>query len=171
MSLIDDKKLAAKLKREKQGPSELDVANQCDAMAVTMGWLIERYDQRRASGIHKGLPDRRYTKLAKAARVWVDHKAPGEKMSAEQADWMFAELVANGHAAPIDSMESFVALLRMYDGSSTGAAAGHRAGAPAGRVRGDERPRLPRRRRAKEPRIGRVRGPDLAGPRARRRHR
>ena len=118
--LLDDKKFAAKLKREKRGASELDVANQCDAMAVTMGWHVERYDQRRASGIHKGLPDRRYTKDTIRCRVWIDHKAPAEKMSREQARWMEVELQSGGHAAPIDSVESLVALLRIFNGSSTG---------------------------------------------------
>ena len=33
---------------------------------------------------------------------------------------MEVELQSGGHAAPIDSVESFVALLRIFDGSSIG---------------------------------------------------
>jgi hypothetical protein len=93
--------------------SEDDVGDAVDELADLMGFRVERYEQRRASMICEGLPDRRYVHRAKALVVWVELKKPGGKLTAEQRDWLLDELNAGGLATVIDDVAQFAHLCRM----------------------------------------------------------
>ena len=84
--------------------TESDVANACDTMAVALGWTVERYEQRRASRICEGLPDRRYVHRGRGLRVWVELKKPGGKLTLDQHRWLIAEQQCNAHAICADSV-------------------------------------------------------------------
>lgn len=85
---------------------EKEVAAQCDRLAVDLGYTVERYEQRRASKICEGLPDRRYHKRigGNGYRIWVELKAPGGKMTEDQCAWLEAENDAMGMATVIDDV-------------------------------------------------------------------
>lgn len=83
--------------------TEADIAAACDSLADQLGWSVERYEQRRASRICQGLPDRRYVQRARGHRVWVELKAPAGKLTAAQHGWLSAELAAGGLAVAVDS--------------------------------------------------------------------
>ncbi len=89
--------------------TEADVARECDALAIACGWRVERYEQRRASRITRGLPDRRYVKPGLV--LWIELKAPKGKLTAEQHGWLLAELAAGGLATVVDGSEPFRRLL------------------------------------------------------------
>jgi hypothetical protein len=93
-------------------PTETVVAAQVDELAEAMGWEVQRYEQRRASMIHEGLPDRRYVHRAKGLRVWVELKRPGGKLTTEQHRWLLDELEAGALATVIEDVEQFAALCR-----------------------------------------------------------
>lgn len=82
--------------------TESDIAAACDALAVALGYSPEKYEQRRASRIHEGLPDRRYVHR-RGARVWVELKAPTGKLTAAQHAWLRGEWAVGSHAACVDS--------------------------------------------------------------------
>jgi hypothetical protein len=83
--------------------TEADIAHDCDRLAAALGWRVERYEQRRATRIHEGLPDRRYV-AGNGFRVWVELKRPGGKLTAAQHAWVLAELDAGGLAMAVDNV-------------------------------------------------------------------
>ncbi len=85
--------------------TEADVAKQCDELAEVCGWTVERYEQRRASRICAGLPDRRYVHAARRFRVWVELKAPKGKLTRDQRIWLLSELDAGGVATVVDDVK------------------------------------------------------------------
>lgn len=82
--------------------TEAEVARACDDLARTLGLEVERYEQRRASRITEGLPDRRYHNGPGGFRVWVELKSPTGKLSLAQHTWLIAEQAAGGFALAID---------------------------------------------------------------------
>jgi len=99
--------------------SEGDVARACDKLAEDLSWTVERYEQRRRTKITEGLPDRRYVQRARALRIWVELKAPGEKLSMEQHAWLLSELVAGALATVIDDDAQLQALFRILGRSGS----------------------------------------------------
>lgn len=93
------------------GITESVVARRCDQLAEAMGWVVERYEQTRATRIKEGLPDRRYVKKGVSA-VWVELKKPKGKMSESQYHWLLDELSGGGLAVVIDDHETLVSILR-----------------------------------------------------------
>lgn len=98
--------------RASTGTTEADVAADCDTLAAALGWQVERYEQGRASRIKQGIPDRRYVHR-RGLRVWVELKAPGGKMTADQHAWLKAELDAGGMAIAVDSVHVLRHLLTL----------------------------------------------------------
>ena len=150
-------------------PTETVVAAQVDELAEAMGWEVQRYEQRRASMIHEGLPDRRYVHRAKGLRVWVELKRPGGKLTTAQHAWLTAELEAGALATVIEDVAQFAALAKTLGrGASTMHAAaldlcrgwvglcwirGPREGSAPARARGARGARGPNPRRVR-PRYG-----------------
>jgi hypothetical protein len=99
------------------GLSEADIGRQCDAAAMACGWQVESYEQPRATLIHAGLPDRRYVKAG--ARVWVELKRPGGKLTHAQHRWLLSELDAGGLATTVENAEQLVALLQLLARNSS----------------------------------------------------
>ena len=93
-----------------QPTTEEEVAAECDDCAVRQSWVIERYEQRRATKIAKGLPDRRYHHLPSGFRVWAEIKRPGGQLTEEQHTWILAELAAGGLALPVEDVSILRAL-------------------------------------------------------------
>jgi hypothetical protein len=98
---------------------EGQVGQQCDRIATLMGWEVERYEQRRASRIHEGLPDRRYVHRAKGLTLWVELKGMerSSKLSVGQHQWLADELNAGQLATCIDSPPAFQRLLNGMTGT------------------------------------------------------
>jgi hypothetical protein len=94
-------------------PTESVIGAQVDELAHVMGWDVERYEQRRATMITEGLPDRRYVHRGKAARLWVELKRPGGKLTEHQHAWLLAELDAGALATVIDDVQQFAHLARL----------------------------------------------------------
>lgn len=90
--------------------TETDVARLCDELAATLGYRVERYEQRRASRICEGLPDRRYVRGNR--RVWVELKRPGGKLTEAQHHWLVSELAAGGVATVIDDVPQLATVFR-----------------------------------------------------------
>jgi hypothetical protein len=107
--------------------TETAVAAQVDELAHAMGWDVERYEQRRATMIAEGLPDRRYVHRHKQARVWVELKRPGGKLTHHQYAWLLAELNAGALATVIDDVQQWAHVARLLSrgGSSLMHAAAH----------------------------------------------
>lgn len=93
--------------------TEADVARECDALAEALGWTVERYEQRRATRICEGLPDRRYVHVGRRLRVWVELKRPRGKLTAAQHAWLLAEWHAGGLATCCDTVDTFRAILSL----------------------------------------------------------
>lgn len=93
--------------------TETEVATACDALARALGWDVERLEQRRATRIHEGLPDRRYVQRARGHRVWVELKAPKGQLTRDQHRFLTAELATNAHATVIDDPEQLRRLLTL----------------------------------------------------------
>lgn len=93
--------------------TEEEVAKACDALALTMGWRVERYEQRRRSNITLGLPDRRYVG-ANGFRVWVELKRPGGKLTAEQHTWLTDEQQAGALALPVDDVAQLARVFQLW---------------------------------------------------------
>jgi hypothetical protein len=87
---------------------EAEVGRQCDALAETLGWTVERYEQGRATRITEGLPDRRYVRAGQ--RVWVELKAPLGRLTTHQYGWLLSELDAGGLATVIHSQDELAYL-------------------------------------------------------------
>jgi hypothetical protein len=80
--------------------TENDVALASDRLAGQLGWIVEKLEQRRASKIVRGIPDRRYHR--RGQRIWVELKKPGGKLTADQHAWLLSELDAGAMATVID---------------------------------------------------------------------
>ncbi len=96
--------------------AEKDVLGQCDRLMAQTGHIVESYEQRRASNICLGLPDRRYVRpIADGVcfRLWVEGKRPGGKLTREQHAWLVRENESGGHATVIDSVDVLVRLLAL----------------------------------------------------------
>jgi hypothetical protein len=91
--------------------TESVVAARCDDLAAQMGWVVERYEQTRATRIKEGLPDRRYVKKGVAC-VWVELKKPGGKMTENQYHWLLDELSGGGLATVIDDPVTLASVLK-----------------------------------------------------------
>lgn len=105
--------------------TEAQVASACDGLAEAMGWTVERYEQRRASRICEGLPDRRYVHRGRSLRVWVELKAPGGKMTLAQHVWLIAEIDTGAHAICVDSVHVLEHLFRLLSRDAGRGAALH----------------------------------------------
>jgi len=95
------------------GLTEKAVAGLCDDFARQAGWTVDRFEQRRASRICLGLPDRRYSG-PRGWRVWVELKKPGGKLTPEQYAWMVAEIEAGALALPVDDVAVLVTVHRKW---------------------------------------------------------
>ena len=93
--------------------TEEDVAKACDELALKMGWRVERYEQRRATRIHEGLPDRRYVG-ANGFRVWVELKRPGGKLTKDQHTWLTDEQQAGALALPVDDVAQLARVFQLW---------------------------------------------------------
>lgn len=71
-------------------------AAQCDELAVRMGYTVIKLEQRKASKIHIGTPDRRY--VGRAA-VFFEMKFGRDKLSREQHRFLRNELDAGALAS------------------------------------------------------------------------
>lgn len=107
------------MRRTLARPTETAVAAQVDALALALGWEVERYEQRRATMIAEGLPDRRYVHRGKQLRVWVELKRPGGKLTTGQYAWLSAELDAGALATVIEDVEQFAALCKILGRGAT----------------------------------------------------
>ncbi|WP_291165293.1 hypothetical protein [Gemmatimonas sp. UBA7669] len=96
-----------------QPRSEAEVAFACDDFMARAGWIVERYEQRRASHITEGLPDRRYVHMARGFRVWVELKKPGGQMTRQQHAWLGVELMAGALALPVDDVAQLLHLVNL----------------------------------------------------------
>lgn len=76
-------------------PSKSEAAV-CDQLAKTLGYKVIRLEQRRASKIHIGTPDRRF--IGKRA-VFFEYKFGRDRLSAEQYTFLKAELDAGALAS------------------------------------------------------------------------
>lgn len=83
----------------------------CDSFAEKTGWKVQRYEQRRATKICKGLPDRRYV-IKGLARVWVELKAPRGRITEDQYAFVCDELATGGLAVCIDDVQVFAKLMQ-----------------------------------------------------------
>jgi len=101
--------------------SEADVGRACDSLMDQMGYLVERYEQRRASKICAGLPDRRYIRPT-LERVWVELKAPGGKLTYSQYRWLLSELISGGMATVINNAEQLAHLASLMNADERHAA-------------------------------------------------
>jgi hypothetical protein len=93
---------------------ERDVLAQSDRLMEQTGWIVERYEQSRASRICEGLPDRRYVLTQSpgvCVRLWVEGKKPGGKLTRAQHAWLVRENEAGGLATVIDSVDVLARLL------------------------------------------------------------
>lgn len=93
--------------------TETEVSQLCDSLAAQLGWTVERYEQRRATRITEGLPDRRYVHRARGLRIWVELKAPDGKLTAAQHQWLVAEQQAGALALVVDSVHVLRHLLSL----------------------------------------------------------
>lgn len=100
--------------------TENDVAKQCDDLAEAAGYHVERYEQRRASRITRGLPDRRYVHRTRLLRIWVELKAPGAKLSEAQHRWLVDENHCDGLAVVIDDRSQLLKLFNALTGPRVG---------------------------------------------------
>lgn len=69
---------------------ESDVEKACDRHAEAYGYRVVRLSQRRRSGVHPGLPDRRYQ--GKRGAFFFEVKAADGKLSREQFAFLLAEI-------------------------------------------------------------------------------
>jgi hypothetical protein len=99
--------------------TESAVATQLDQLAAQLGWVVERYEQRRATMITEGLPDRRYVHRGRGLRVWVEVKRPGGKLTIAQHRWLLDELEAGALATVIEDVHQWAALLRLLQRGSS----------------------------------------------------
>jgi hypothetical protein len=90
--------------------TEAEVGVYCDDLATKLGWRVERYEQRRATHIQEGLPDRRYKRPG--CRLWVELKKPGGQMTEDQYLWLATEVAAGGFATVIDDVLQLAPLLQ-----------------------------------------------------------
>jgi hypothetical protein len=90
---------------------EDEVGHLCDELAESLGWTPERYEQRRATRIQEGLPDRRYVRAGQ--RVWVELKRPGGKLTVDQYRWLTSELAAGGLATVIEDAHQLARLFQL----------------------------------------------------------
>lgn len=91
--------------------TEDDVGKLCDDFAIKTGWTVQRLEQRRASRIAEGLPDRRYV-IKGLARVWVELKAPNGRLTQDQYQFICDELATGGLAVCIDDVQVFAKLMQ-----------------------------------------------------------
>jgi hypothetical protein len=91
--------------------TEKHVGLMCDSVATQMGWVVERYEQSRASHITEGLPDRRYVHRTLRCRVWVELKAPDGKLTEAQHQWLVTELLNDGAATVVASPDGLAIVL------------------------------------------------------------
>lgn len=104
---------------ESPRPTETVVTAQLDELAHALGYTVERYEQRRATMITEGLPDRRYVHRGKQLRVWVEAKRPGGKLTHAQHAWLLAEIDAGALATVIDDVHQFFHLARLLSRGSS----------------------------------------------------
>jgi hypothetical protein len=90
--------------------TEAEVGALCDSLATKTGWVVERYEQRRASKICAGIADRRYVKRGIGA-IWIELKAPDGKLTEAQYEWCVAELHSGGLATVVDDVQTLAPLL------------------------------------------------------------
>lgn len=93
--------------------TEKDVGQQCDELAESLGWLVERYEQPRATMVAGGLPDRRYVHRGRRLRLWVELKKPGGKLTSSQYLWLLAEWHTGAHATVCDTLGSLGVILSL----------------------------------------------------------
>jgi hypothetical protein len=101
-------------------PDEKAVGVACDKYARAAGFTVESYEQRRPSGIFKGIPDRRYSHAARGLRIWIELKAPGGQMTEEQHRWLLIELKAGAYAAVVDDVAQLQHLFKLMTGPRVG---------------------------------------------------
>jgi hypothetical protein len=99
--------------------TESAVAAQVDELATKLGWEVERYEQRRATRITEGLPDRRYVHRGRGLRVWVELKKPGGKLTTAQYRWLLDELESGALATVIEDVEQWASLCRTLQRGSS----------------------------------------------------
>ena len=104
-------KVVSKIGPRKLKVTEKMIGQACDHLAATLGWAVDRYEQGRATRIAEGLPDRRYWHLPRRARVWVELKRPGGKLTEAQHQWILSELEAGGLATVIEDAQQLSKLL------------------------------------------------------------
>ena len=68
-------------------PLEREEARWADRAAEMMGYEVKRLEQRRASKIAEGLPDRIYGHRGRGVLVWAELKSETGKPSAKQKDF------------------------------------------------------------------------------------
>lgn len=100
--------------------TEKDVAKLCDELAEKNGWHVQRCEQRRATKIHRGLPDRRYVHRTKLLRIWCELKAPGAKLTEDQHRWLIDELHCDSLAVVVDDVQQLVKLFNILNGPRIG---------------------------------------------------
>jgi hypothetical protein len=91
--------------------SEKAVGQQCDDLATRLGWTVDRLEQRRATTIVRGLPDRRYHRPGQ--RIWIELKKPGGRLTADQHAWLLSELDAGALATVIDDVHQLARLFHL----------------------------------------------------------
>jgi hypothetical protein len=91
--------------------TEAEVGHLCDELGEELGWEVQRYEQRRATRIQEGLPDRRYVRGGQ--RVWVELKRPGGKLTTDQYVWLMSELDAGGMATCIEDVHQLARLFEL----------------------------------------------------------
>lgn len=95
---------------------ESEVEQQCDRLAVRVGYTVIRLSQRRRTRIHPGLPDRRYQ--GPRGAVFFEVKPADGRLSTEQFDFLVAELTAGELASVggfLELQEIFAALVTSRD--------------------------------------------------------
>ena len=100
--------------------SEKDTIALLDELARAANWHVESYEQRRASKICRGLPDRRYVNRQRLTRVWVEAKTPGGKLTETQHRWLLDELYGEGLATVIDDVSQLARLFNILAGPRVG---------------------------------------------------
>lgn len=91
---------------------------QCDELAATMGYRVIKLEQRRASKIHLGTPDRRFQ--GGRCCFWFEYKFGRDKLSREQHTFLRAEL-DGGALASCGGLAELIALLSAISRSNVAA--------------------------------------------------
>ncbi len=99
--------------------SEAEETRRCDDLASALGYEVARLEQRRASRLKLGLPDRYYRHRARGVTIWWESKRASGKLTREQHEFLVGELEAGRNLAACGTATEFRAVLELVARGAT----------------------------------------------------